>query len=345
METFDLARRTFDAHVSRHPMNNYPAILSLHGLARLAEVSGDKNIVMKCRRHLLSFLRGEVDMRSNNFENYRCGGNGTAFMFWKGHLSEAQDPVLEHAQKLMKKAPRSDEGIFCMPGGPHQGGIWIDVAFAVTPFLLFAGLAHGREDWIDEACSQVLDMTDILRNGKTGLLHQCREFRGPGLLSKDHWSRGNGWALLALADLVNYLPANHPRRREVESCFTHLLGACLERQDDEGLWHQELTMPESYVETSGSGLILYALGVALECDLGTPTGEDKLLMGLQGYLNYFTQGGDVFHTCCGCLCPGKGRKLDYAAQSPVRNDPHAYGPIILAFGQAHNLGISTVEST
>ncbi|MFW5915275.1 MAG: glycoside hydrolase family 88 protein [Planctomycetota bacterium] len=343
MDTYDIANRAFDSHLDQHSMLDYPAILSLHGLSRLAVVAEDEGMIKKGRRHLLPFVQGRRKVTSHNFQNYRCGGNGTAFLLWKRYLEEAKEPVTRYAEQLMHDAPRSPESVFCMPRGPHKGAIWIDVAFAVTPFLLFAGLALECEEYIEEACNQTLTMVDIFRDHDTGLLHQCRDFRGPGLLSEDHWSRGNGWGIFALAELASGLPQAHPRRAEVESCFADLLNACLVHQNDEGLWYQEMTMPESYVETSGSGLILYALGVALEEEAVSKERKTQFVRGLRGYVDYITPQGDVFHTCRGCLCPGEGRKIDYAARAPVRNDQHAFGPVILAFGQAHNLGIEQLD--
>jgi unsaturated rhamnogalacturonyl hydrolase len=125
--------------------------------------------------------------------------------------------------------------------------------------------------------------------------------------------------------------------------FVELVRACLAYQDDEGLWHQEITDHTSYVETSGSGLILYAMGVGLE--KGVLSDEDlaPFLTGLRGYLNYIAPDGSVYHTCRGCLCPGEGTILDYKARAPLLNDTHAFGPVTLAFGQAYNLGIRQIE--
>ena len=64
--------------------------------------------------------------------------------------------------------------------------------------------------------------------------------------------------------------------------------------------------------------------------------------GLRGLLPYVSTDYDVFHTCKGCLCPRNGTKLDYAAVPPVVNDPHAFGPLVLSFGVASQLGIKTL---
>ncbi|NJO69145.1 MAG: DUF4861 domain-containing protein [Bacteroidetes bacterium] len=49
------------------------------------------------------------------------------------------------------------------------------------------------------------------------------------------------------------------------------------------------------------------------------------------------------HCCFSCRCPGKGTKLDYINHPWVYNDPHAFGPVVLAFAQAAKMGIETIE--
>jgi unsaturated rhamnogalacturonyl hydrolase len=342
VRTLDIARRAFRRHDELHRLTDYRGVLSLHAYARLALIGEDPEMLTDCRQRLLPFVRGELTFPDVNFTNYYCGGNGAAFLFRQGHLPEAADAVRHYAEDLVRNAPRDENDIFCHPKHPGEERIWIDVAFAVTPFLLFAGLALARDDYVEEAFRQTAKMCGILRDPANGLLHQCKNFRDPGLLSEDHWSRGNGWGLLALSELVNYLPPDHPRRPAAEALFTDLIAACLEMQDAEGVWHQELTDASSYVETSGTGLILYAVGVGLQKGLLPPELRERYDAGLRGYLDYIGPDGSVYHTCMGCLCPGEGRIIDYKARAPVLNDPHAFGPVTLAFGQALNLGITEI---
>ncbi len=163
-----------------------------------------------------------------------------------------------------------------MTGRSLVNKVWIDVAFALCPFLCNGGLYFKEDSWVDEAVEQIALLAKLLREPENGLYHQSRGFCGepadPVKISEDHWSRGNGWAIFALAELVLDLPDDHPRLKEIETLLVDLLNACLNFQDGHGMWHQEITDVDSFVETSGTGKILYALGVALEKGL---VGEDK----------------------------------------------------------------------
>lgn len=336
LDSFTIARRAFQKHVATHPLTHYTGILSLHGYARLAVISKNPAVLDDCRNQLMPFVRGERQWKAS-FTNYFCGGNGTAYLYWLGHLPEA-DTAMRHYAEDCLAAPRSPDGIVCVPNSDRLK-LWIDAAFAVTPFMLFAGLALGKELYIDEAFEQTRKMYELFRDPENGLMHQTLGYSAPGVMSPDHWGRGSGWALIALTELVQYLPDGHPHRPASETMFKDLLAACLRFQDKQGMWHQEIIDHKSYVETSGSGLILYALGVGLEKGILPAELMASYLRGLRGYLQYLREDGTVYHTCDG---PGIGTVANYIQRPPVVNDWHAFGPVILTFGQALSLGIDDV---
>jgi unsaturated rhamnogalacturonyl hydrolase len=346
-----IALRAFDKHVETHPLGHYTGIVSLHGLARLGlslkERAGDDAVLRKAQLHFGPFLRGEETFESN-FPNYRVGGNGAAFLWWRGELPGATEATFApYIDELMTKAPRDRNGVFCMPGCPEKEMIWIDVAFAVTPFLLFCGLKLNREDCIDEAWAQTRKLVETLRDPANGLVNQAINIRGAGHRTSDHWSRGNGWAILALTELAQYFPESHPARAEVVAMYCDLVEACLRVQDPVGgLWHQEMTEFGSYVETSGSGLILYAIGAGIECGLLQEARyREALGKGLRGLIAYIALDGSVHNTCMGCLSPEDGSKEAYMRRWHNLNDPHAFGPLVLAYGAAGSIGVGNCHDS
>ena len=323
-------------------LGHYTGILLLHAMARHA-LHGGRPDLNAVKTLLRPFVKGHRQFKCN-FPNYQCGGNATAYLLYAGHCPEAADIARHHAEQILRDAPRAPDGILCHPNDPSAHKIWIDVAFAVTPFLLYTGLALAEDRYVEEGFQQTAKMVNLLRDPANGLLNQSVNFRGPGHRSQDHWGRGNGWGIHGLTELVQGLPDDHPRRAESEQIFLDLLEACLTFQDDDGMWHQEITRPESYAETSGTGLILYALGIALERGLVEPDRRELLAKGLRGCLRYIALDGSVHHTCTGCLCPGDGTIEDYMAKPHRINDPHAFGPMVLAFDQAVRLGIESIDT-
>src|SRR5690606_15578028 len=127
-----------------------------------------------------------------------------------------------------------------------------------------SGLKLENPEYIDFAVFETLELFRILDDKNTGLLHQARGFNGYGKLTEDNWSRGNGWGAFALAILVRDLPESHPKHEEVVRLAKKYFRTVIQFQNKDGLWHQEMSDPTSYVETSGSGLLLYGLGIMLE---------------------------------------------------------------------------------
>lgn len=327
---------------------DYTGILTLNALARLAiatdEPTSRQRLINEARANYQPFLDGRAEFRMCNFQNYRCGGNGSAYLWWKGELPAAnQSHYQPFIEELITQAPRDSRGILCHPKSPEDGKVFIDIAFAVTPFLLYCGLALEREDLIHSAWVETRNFLEALTVPQTGLVNQAINYRGPGHRTQDHWSRGNGWAMHALSALVESMPDNHQDRAEVDERFVSFVDACLRYQDEEnGLWHQEMTDPNSFVETSGSGLILQGIGVGIAKGKLSDSHRTAFKRGLQGYLSYIAQDGSVHNTCVGCLSPGMGTKEDYINCRHRINDAHAFGPAILTLAQAQAIGIKHV---
>ncbi len=115
----------------------------------------------------------------------------------------------------------------------------------------------------------------------------------------------------------------------------------------EGLWFQEMAVSnprQTYTETSGSGLILYALGIALQTGVIQPDeAREPFINGLRGLLRHVTLEGNVYHCCTSCCCPSDGSIEAYLKRPPILNDNHAFGPVILALDQAVEHGFESLE--
>ncbi|MDY0165630.1 MAG: glycoside hydrolase family 88 protein [Thermoguttaceae bacterium] len=350
VETLALARTVARKGIANISLKNYMGVLLMHGMAELALASGEPDDLEAARKLLLPFATGE-DTMGGNFVSYRCGGNGAALLLLKGKLPEGRQRIAETAEEMHRRSPRSSDRIIGMErilSGPRAtDGAFIDTAVAVTPFLAWTGLAIGNDDYIEDAWQQIHRLHVVLLDREHGLYHQGRGFQGEGVVSADHWSRGNGWAALSWAALVGHLPEEHPRREEVNKLFREFMAAAVKYQDADGMWRQEMTLHDerSYPETSGTGLLLFAMGVGIERGVLDDSYREPFLRGLRGYLRYIEPDGSVSHTCRGTLCPGDGSIEAYLDRPWVMNDPHAFGPAVLALVQAHRIGIErlTVE--
>ncbi|MBU3113859.1 glycoside hydrolase family 88 protein [Clostridium lacusfryxellense] len=344
MNTLKISQKIYEHYESKETIMNYYGLLAIYGLVQTAEVSEDSELTEKFKK-ILSNFPDKMEHPRYNFPNYKIGGIAKAYAFMKGFIPEAKEQVREYADEMMK-ATRDSKGIMCNPYKPKEELIWVDIAMAVTPYLLFAGTALKEQSYIDEAAKQTFLIYEEFLDTDNGLLHQCKNFVGPGKYSEDHWSRGNGWGFLGLAELVQYLPKDSIHREKAERYFKDLSKAMLPYQSSRGLWRQEIPFEYSYEEASGSGLILYGYGVGIRMGiLDKETYMPSFIKGING-LNDLTINED-FSTelgCPECLCPGedeeKGTIKAYVTlKLPYTDEHHSFGLIMLPLVEAYKNGI------
>ena len=339
VSTLDIARQVAAKGIEEIDLNHYTGVFLLQSMAELARISKDAKDKERIRELLMPLAQGKRQF-GGNFIPYRCGGNAAAILLLEGMLPEAEEQVRKIAEATHNKSPRSSERIITAGWCVKGDKVFIDSAFAVTPFLVAAGKHFERPEWIRDGFEHTAKLYHLLTNEESGLLHQGRGFQGKGIISEDYWSRASGWGLVALASLVEYLPPENAMHQEAAGLLRKHLEAALAVQDEDGMWRQVMDQhtPESYVETSGTGMILYALGVAIDHGIMEDRYREQLIRGLRGSLAYISQNGSVSHTCKGALCPN-----NYLRKGWQMNDRHAFGAVVMAFAQAYDIGITELS--
>lgn len=334
------------------PLYSYPGILTMFAAGQAAVYSDDEAWIKQVNSYLekYPFEFEEPGTKFNyNFENYRVGGLGKGWMMMHGYFKNHEAVLREYAEKTIN-GPHSRDGILCGIHDPNKVKIWIDVVFCVTPFMLYAGLVLNEPKYIDYAVDQCFKMYDVFMDKSNGLLHQARGFLDdPEKISEDHWSRGNGWGIIGMVELVRYLPKDHPKYNEAVERFKAHCEALIKYQDFRGLWRQEIPEKYSWEESSGTGIILYAIGIGMRLGiLDKETYMPVLEKGIDGLYRFCINPDYSVEKCCrGCLCPGegdmKGTVEAYLVVShPTKDDSHAFGPIIMAMIEADKNGIKNI---
>jgi len=79
--------------------------------------------------------------------------------------------------------------------------------------------------------------------------------------TKTFWSRGNGWAIMALAKVMNALPATDPRVKEYKRVFVAMAAKLKSIQRSDGFWNVDLGDPKDFPgpETTGTAMFTYAI--------------------------------------------------------------------------------------
>ncbi|MCV9927088.1 glycoside hydrolase family 88 protein [Flavobacterium sp. LS1R49] len=121
---------------------------------------------------------------------------------------------------------------------------------------------------LDDIAKQFELVQNHFIDKKTGLLyHAWDESKQIGWANPETgtsptiWSRGMGWYMMALVDVLDYYPKNHPKQKVLEGYLNQLAKALLVYKDKSGLWFQVTDKPalkDNYLEPSGSAMFIYA---------------------------------------------------------------------------------------
>ncbi|WP_353069279.1 glycoside hydrolase family 88 protein [Tunturibacter empetritectus] len=79
------------------------------------------------------------------------------------------------------------------------------------------------------------------------------------------WSRGNGWVMGALVNVLRIMPADYPSRPKYVAQFREMAERLAAIQSPDGLWRSGLLDPESYElpEVSGSAFFTFAMAYGI----------------------------------------------------------------------------------
>ncbi|MBO4427169.1 MAG: glycoside hydrolase family 88 protein [Bacteroidales bacterium] len=347
VDTHDMAMAVADRGLGIIDLGSYSGTCLYSGMADVMMASGLKEDEEKLLSYIDRLLSGDIPIPSwSNFICYNIGGQTTSFLAYKG-WEKYKDIVAATAADMWENQYRTTDNL--MTGNRTQArfkdGAWIDCAFAVSTFYLYAGLSTGNRDYVDYAAYYTLKMHEIFFDASSGMVFQARACGKleEGEISQDNWARGEGWLSMALVALLRDYPADGQYRAQIEEVAKQHYTSALKYQDKNGMWHQELTNPDSYVETSGSALLIAGIGQAIESGI-LPQGKMKAFKkGLRGLMAYVDADGSVGHTCTGTLAPGYARKVDYEIRHYYYNEVHGFGPVVLALGQALRLGVDKFE--
>jgi unsaturated rhamnogalacturonyl hydrolase len=228
--------------------------------------------------------------------------------------------------------------------------MWLDGLYMASPFLAEFAKTFNEPALFDDVANQIILMEKHARDEKTGLLYhgwdESRQQRWANPetgQSPNFWGRAMGWYAMALVDVLDFLPADHPKRPEVIAILQRLAMAITNFQDAKtGLWYQVLDKggkEENYLESSASCMFVYALAKAVKKGYIDSNFLNVAKKGYEGILKNFIEvdkdGLVQIHQACSVAGlggdPYRDGSYEYYIGEKIRiNDPKAVGPFILA---------------
>jgi unsaturated rhamnogalacturonyl hydrolase len=141
---------------------------------------------------------------------------------------------------------------------------WCDALFMSPPVLLrMYEITHDRKylDYMDHEWWQT---SASLYNQENHLyFRDSRYFTQKQANGKPiFWSRGNGWVMGALVNVLRIMPADYPSRPKYVAQFREMAAEIAAIQSQDGLWRSGLLDPDAYDLPEVSGSAFFTFGIA-----------------------------------------------------------------------------------
>jgi unsaturated rhamnogalacturonyl hydrolase len=256
--------------------------------------------------------------------------------------------ALQTLRKQIEEQPRTASGGFWHKKiYPNQ--MWLDGLYMGEPFYAQYTVTFEDGKNLDDIAKQFELIQKNARDSKTGLFyHGWDESKQMPWANKttgtspNFWSRSLGWYAMALVDVLDYFPKDHPKQKELVSYLNQLANTLVKFQDKSGLWYQVTdkgAVGGNYLEASGTAMFTYAFAKGVNkgyLPKKFKTAAKKAFSGMTKHLIKVGQNGEVTITqACAVAGLGGNPYRDgsfeyYVNERKKDNDPKATGPFILA---------------
>lgn len=278
------------------------------------------------------------------------------FTLYERTGKEKYRKAAELIYEQLQRQPRTFEGSFWHKDiYPNQ--VWLDGIYMALPFIALYEKTFGNADYSD-VYKQIITVREHMFDEKKKLYYHGYDASRKAFwadpvtgLSKNFWLRSIGWFAVALADLMEILPADD-QRKKLEAIFAELMEGIAPYSDEKtGMYYQVVDQggrEGNYLETSGSSMIAYAMLKGVRLGLLPKEYAAKGSKTFNGIVDkYLSFTDDEMNLEGICLVAGLGpennRRRDgsyeyYISEPIVKNDAKGVAPFLLCYTEIMRLG-------
>lgn len=222
----------------------------------LLELGEQDMVVLMMREAIVRQVPdGRVAMLGSDVNVTDPGVNGEPLLYAarvtgdpRGEFQDAADGLLDY---LLHRAPRTEDGTLCHLNNSVL--LWDDSIYMAPPFLALAGQP-------DEALRQIEGYRAALWNPAARLFAHIWDAGASRWSDPEFWGVGNGWAAAGMTRAIKALPVEMTAARErVVGYARDLIDGCLAHQRTDGLFHNIVDRPETFVETNLAQMLAYSI--------------------------------------------------------------------------------------
>lgn len=329
---------------------SYKQGLFLSGMYKIFDICGEKKYFnyikewvdsvvdedgnVKIHEHML----GTIDWLSVNSLDFRQPSR-ILFPLYEATGDERYMKLIEHSIETLRDYPTTKEGLFW-----HRrtipGVVQLEGAYMTVPVMCMYARAKNRPEFYDIAVLQAEKLYETHFDEETGLLRHGRDEnkemdwadKTTGL-SPFVWSRAMGYYVSAVAELIEYLPKDHPKRERMIEIELSLLSSIIKYQDDTGRWYHIVDKGDyegNWLENSASCLIVHALAKAVNIGIANDEIARAAIRGYVGVIDIISY-GESDEMLLNDICTGTSVSndiSDYFNTIRETNDLHGSGAFV-----------------
>ncbi len=330
---------------------SYDQGVILKGIEGIWKLYGDASYFNYIQHSMDYYVRDDGSIRDYKRDEFNIDhtNNGKLVMLLYNITGkEKYKKATDHIRTQFNDHPRTKEGGFWHKKiYPWQ--VWLDGLYMGQPF--YAEYAKwARQDTVfDDIARQFINIERHTRDAKTGLLyHGWDESKEQKWANKEtgcspnFWGRAMGWYGMAMVDVLDHFPTDHPGRDSIIGILNRFAKAITAVQDvKSGLWYDILDMPnreKNYKEASASCMFVYTLAKAVRKGYIPATYQLTAKKAYNGIIKEFIEvdangqtnlKGTVSVSGLGGKPYRDGSFEYYMSEPVVVNDPKGMGAFIL----------------
>jgi len=338
------------------PKWSYPNGLVLKGAEEVYKKTGKKEYFDYIKGYADEMINGDGTIKTYEIKNYNIDMLNSGNVLLYLYSVDKKENYLKSLQLLRSQLdthPRTSEGGFWHKK-IYPSQMWLDGLYMGEPFYANYTQMFDKGDAATKAYDDIVNQFDLiqkhLKDPKTGLLYhgwdeskqQAWADKQTGL-SPNFWGRAMGWYGMAIVDVLDFLPQNHPGRARLISYLNSYSEALVKVQDSKtGLWYQVLDKGSekgNYLEASGSSMFVYTFAKGARKGYLPTSYKAIAKKGYAGIIKNLisVEKDGTVNLNQNCAVAGLGGTpyrsgtYEYYVNEQIRsNDPKGTGPFILA---------------
>jgi unsaturated rhamnogalacturonyl hydrolase len=341
-----------EAQKSRPANWNYEIGVVLMGFERLWQFTKDNTYIDYTKHIVDHFIQDDGTIRTFEMEEYNSDNippGRQLLRLYDLYKEQKYKIAATTLRNQISWQPRNRAGGFWHKL-KYPSQMWLDGLYMVEPFYAEYAVLNKQPGDFDDIINQFVWMEQYSRDAKTGLLYhgwdesRLQRWANPKTgLSPEFWSRSMGWYMMALVDVLDFIPKGHPRRQELIGILNRLTNALVKFQDEKtGVWWQvtnKANNDKNYLESSGTAMFVFAMAKGIRMNYLPSAFKPSLQKAYDGMIKEFVTRDDKgqYHFIQAVAGAGLGGvpyrdgSYEYYVNEPRRDDDlKAIGPFLQA---------------